>query len=94
MFTRPVANSAFSRPTFRHLSLSFRRVLPPRFLRFSLHEPDGGDKRVQQARIVALPGKAAQIVVHRIWVTSQQLGGRGNSQLAQAGGDGGADVSQ
>ena len=53
----------------RQFSFPFRRVLPPRLLRRSLHKPNGGDKRVEQARIVALAGDAAQVVVHRIRIT-------------------------
>ena len=38
----------------RQFSLAFPRVLPPRLLRLSLHEPNGRDECVQQARVVAL----------------------------------------
>ena len=41
---------------------------------------------------MALPGDSAQIVVHRIRITSRQFVGRGDPQLAQIGGDGGTDV--
>lgn len=73
-------------------SLSFRCVLPPRFLRFTLHETNGGDEGVKQAWIMTLSGDVAQVIVHRIRVTSRQFGGRGDPQLAQISGDGGANV--
>src|SRR5436190_11293963 len=33
---------------------TFSRKLPPRFLWAAFHEPNGGDERVEQARIVSL----------------------------------------
>ena len=54
--------------------------------------PNGGDERVQQARVVALPGYPAQVVVHRIRITPQQIDGLHYPQLAKLTGDGGADV--
>jgi len=59
----------------RHLPLALRRVLPARPLRRSVHVPDGGDKRVEQARVVAVAGDPAQVVVQRIRVTPRQLAG-------------------
>src|SRR5579871_5655311 len=72
--------------------LPFRRVLPPRLLRPAFHVPNSGNEGVEQARVVALAGEAAQFVVHHIRITPRQLGGRGDPQLAKVSGDGGADV--
>ena len=47
----------------RHHPLAFCRVLPPRpCLRF-LRVPDGGDKRIEQARGVAVADDPAKVVV-------------------------------
>src|SRR5262245_18603859 len=78
----------------RHSSLSFRRVLPPRSLRRSLDEPNNGNERVEQARIVAVPSDSAQIVIHRIRITSRQIGGHADSQQAKVGGDGGTYIRE
>jgi hypothetical protein len=45
---------------------SFRRVFPAGLLRFTRHEPDAGDEGVEQARVGALAGDGAEVVVHRI----------------------------
>src|SRR6185437_12658583 len=73
-------------------SFSFPRVLPPRLLRRSLHKPDGGDEGVEQARVVALAGDSAEVVVHHKRVTSRQLARRGDPQPAKITGNGRADV--
>jgi hypothetical protein len=75
-----------------HLPLPFSRVLPPRLFRRSFHVPNCGNERVQQARIVALSGDAAEVVVQPIRITSRQLARRRDPQLAQIGSDGRADV--
>ena len=41
---------------------------------------------------MALAGDAAQVIVHFVWVTTKEIVGLGDSQLAKIGGDGWADV--
>jgi hypothetical protein len=53
-------------------------VLPPGLLRLARHKPDGGDERVEQAGIVTLAGQAAEVAVHLVGVTAQQIVGLGN----------------
>src|SRR6516165_8248730 len=79
-------------PSSRQASFSFRRVLPPGLLRPSRHEPHGGDERVEQAGVVALARPLAQVLVERIGVTAQQIGGGGYAEPTKIGGDGWADV--
>jgi hypothetical protein len=73
-------------------ALAFRRVLPPGLLRTAFHIPNSGNKSVEQARIVPLSGDTAQVIVHRIRITSRQLGRQRYTQPAQITGDGCADV--
>ena len=86
------SSCSVDRPSSRHRSLSFRCVLPPRRLRLPFHVSNCGNEHVQHARIVALAGQAAQLIVHRVGVTSEQIGGPGDSQLREIGSDGGTDV--
>lgn len=48
--------------------------------------------RVEQAGIVTLTGQAAEVVVHLVRVTVQQIGRLGDPQLTQIARDGRADV--
>ena len=45
-----------------------------------------------KTRIVALAGQAANFIVHRIRITSQQVDGQRDPQLTKFSGDGRADV--
>jgi hypothetical protein len=76
----------------RQSSFPFGRVgVPGPFWR-AFHESNGGNERVQKARIMALAGNAAKVIVHFIWVTTWQVTGRRDPQPAQIGSDGGANI--
>ena len=61
--------------------LALGRELPPRRLGPALHVPDSGDEGIEQARIVTLAGDSAEVVVHRIRITAQQVVWRRDPQV-------------
>src|SRR6516165_10677226 len=74
--------------SFSQFSFPLCRVLPPRLLWPAFHVSDSSNERIQKARVVALAGDAAQVVVHFVWVTANEIVGLGKPQLAKIGGDG------
>lgn len=91
MASTPLLPYLFHRPLFHH-RFSFGGVGPPFLCWCTFHITHSGDEGVDQAVVVALPGDAAEVIVHLIGVFADKVVGVVNAESLEIAADGFADV--